>query len=264
MLFGGILLILIAIVLIVMHVSTRKRIAYLLSARDSTPGELASTAAKLTEEIGEGGFTEFVTLAGQAEATQPLTSPLGQRPSLYYRMKVERRYEEDYTTTDSQGKTQRRTRTGSETMSTQEESCDFFLRGADGAMRVQLDGAQFEGLVQTVDRFEPSAGGMSGGSLSFGRFSMSLGNMSQNRRTLGYQYTEHILPVNQELTVIGQVDEKRGGGLSIGRGGLAFIVSTQSKQSLLGGSKKSAQMTSIASGVCLVAGIVLTLIGAFS
>lgn len=256
----GIFLIVAAVVLVVVHVFARRKTGHLLAAQNATPGALAALASKVAGELGGGGFSEFATLTGQGATEQPLVSPLGVRPCLYYRMTVTRRYEEEYTERDDKGNTHRKTRTGSETMSTQEEFCDFHLQGEDGHLPVHLEGASFDNLIETVDRFEPAGNGMA--VLSLGRFRMSLGSVGSGRRTLGYHYREHVLPAGTHLTVVGLVTDARGGGLSSGRGGPAFIVSTRTKREMLGSAKRTANITAIASGLCLVGGAVLTIIGA--
>jgi hypothetical protein len=256
----GIFLIVAAVVLVVVHVFARRKTGHLLAAANATPGGLSDLASKISGELGGGGFSEFATLTGEGATEQPLVSPLGVRPCLYYRMTVTRRYEEEYTERDQQGNTRHKTRTGSETMSTQEEFCDFHLQGSDGHLPVHLEGASFDNLIETVDRFEPAGNGMA--VLSLGRFRMSLGNVGSGRRTLGYQYREHILPAGTQLTVVGLVTDSRGGGLSAGRGGAAFIVSTRTKKEMLGSAKRTANLTAIGSGLCLLAGAILTVIGA--
>lgn len=256
----GIILIVAAVVLVVVHVFARRKTGHLLAAQNSSPGALASLAGKVAGELGGGGFSEFATLTGRPEVDQPLVSPLGVRPCLYYRMTVTRKYEEEYTERDQQGNVQRKTRRGSETMSTQEEFCDFRLQADDGALPVHLEGASFDALTETVDRFDPAGGGMT--VLSFGRFSMAMSSPGSGRRTLGYQYVEHVLPVDRPLTVVGLVTDARGGGLSSGRGGPAFIVSTRTKNEMLGSAKKTANLTAALSGLCFLAGAVLTIIGA--
>ncbi|MCB9524121.1 MAG: hypothetical protein H6702_12245 [Myxococcales bacterium] len=260
MLVIGIILIVAAVGLGVAHVMARRKTGYLLAASDQTAGALADIARRVAGEIGGGGFQEFVTLTGHARCDQPLMSPLGERPCLYYRATVTRQYEEEYEERDSQGNVRRRTRRGSETMSSQSEHVDFLLVDDPGDIDVRLHGADFDGLVKTVDRFDPQ-GGFGGGTLSYGRFSMQVGGMGRGRRTLGFQYTEHILPAAVDLTVVGQATD-RGGRMQIGAGGPAWIVSTKSKAEMIGAAKQTASLTAALSGVCALAGVGLTIAGA--
>ena len=260
MLIAGIVLLVAAVGLIVAHVMARRRTGYLLAAHDRTAQSLIDTAATVASEVGAGGFTEFVTLQGRPEVGQPLISPLAEQPCLYYRMTIRREYEEEYEERDSEGRTHQRTRRGSDTMSTEEQHLDFMLAG-DGAMPVRLDGADFDGLVETMDRFVP--GGGLGASITVGRFQMTVSHAGMGRRTLGFKYHEEILPMGRPLTVIGQASDAPG-VLSMGRGGLAFIVSLRTKREMLGSAKKQAGVTAALSGICALAGIGLTIAGALS
>lgn len=256
---GGVVVLLLAVGLVIWHVIARRKEGRLVAARPSTAGELAQIAKTVAGEIGGGGFKQFAELAGQVQCPQPLRSPLGSATCLYYRMSISRRYEEEYWDTDSKGNRTRRTRSGSEVMSSETRGCDFDLVDASGAVRIRLDGADFDGLRKTVDRFEP--GGDGGGMrIGFGGFSMTVGAIGSGRRTLGYEYDEVVLPAEGRLTVIGEVDDS-GSGLSVGKGGPMFIVSTRTKQEMIGSARTTAKYTAIGSGVLALVGIGLLVAG---
>ena len=259
MLIAGIVLIVVSAVLIFMHVSARKRIGALLVAKPKAIGELKALSEQLASELGDGGaLSEMVEMVGDVDCAQPLISPLGERPCVHYEMRITRRYEEEYEERDSEGRVRRRTRTGSEVMSSNRESRDFDLVDPDGGrIRVRLDAADFDKLTQSVDDFRP--GEQRGAALSFGRFAMQLGGIGHGRRTLGYHYHEEIFGLDGRVTLIGQATDKDG--LSVGAGGLAFIVSHRSKQEMLGSAKSSAKMTSIGSGIAALVGVGLTIAG---
>ena len=92
---------------------------------------------------------------------------------------------------------------------------------------------------------------------------MSLHHAGAGRRTLGYKYQEHILPIDRHLTVVGQASNQQG-TLMIGRGGAAFIVSLRSRAEMLGSAKKRADLTAALSGVCALVGVGLTIAGLLS
>jgi hypothetical protein len=198
-------------------------------------------------------------MEGRPEVDRPLVSPLGEQPCLYYRMTVHREYEEEYEERDSEGRVHRRTRRGSDTMSTEEQHLDFTLVG-QGRIDVRIDGADFDGLVETVDRFLPAG---AGSTVSFGRFQMTVHHPGQGRRTLGFKYHEQILPAGRPVTVVAQASDARG-GLSLGRGGPAFIISLRTKREMIGAANKQAKFTAAASGICALAGIGLTIAGLIS
>ena len=147
---------------------------------------------------------------------------------------------------------------GTEVMSSESNGVDFDLVDGSGAVRVSLRGADFDGLQKTVDRFEP--GGDGGMRLQFGGFSMAIGTLGSGRRTLGYEYDESVLPAQGRLTVVGEVTDAQG-GLSVGKGGEIFLVSTRSKAEMLGSARKTAKLTAAFSGICAAAGVVLLVLG---
>ena len=248
---GGVLLVL-GVILIVVHVRSKRRAGYLIAARPSKAGELTATASTVAKEIEGGDFRHFAALRGQPVCASPLTSPLGERPCLYYSMTITRRYEEDYYTKDNEGRQIRRTRTGSEIMSSEVDQVRFDLKDPSGTIAVNPHDADYDGLVETVDRFEPGHAGNS--QLRMGRFSLSIGGIGANRRTLGYHYAEEILPADQPLTVVGEVSDASGALVS-GAGGPVFIVSTRTKKEIIGSAEKTARITAAASGICVLGGI---------
>lgn len=248
---GGILLAL-GVILIFVYVRSKRRAGYLIAARASKVGELESTASTVASEIDGGGFRHFAELTGQVVCPAPLTSPLAEVPCLFYSMSITRRYEEDYYTQDKNGNRVRRTRTGTEIMSSESQQVDFSLDDGTGQLPIKTQGADFDGLVETIDRFVP--GNARGGQIRMGRFSLSIGGIGSNRRTLGYQYDESILPLDRRLTVVGEVSDARG-ALDCGTGGPVFVLSTRTKKELIGSAETTAKWTSIFSGLCLLGGI---------
>ena len=260
MLVVGIVLIVIAAGLIVWHVFARRKAGELKTAKPSKVADLLDLARRMAEEIGDGGLTEFAELTGTASREEPLISPLAERPCLYYEMTVTRRYEEEFSYQDKDGRTRRGTRQGSEVMSRESDYGDFWLTDKTDSIAVRLAEAEYDGLRETVDRFEP--GESYGASLRVGRFSLNLRGLGGGRRTLGYQYKERILPIDTQLTVIGQVSDA-GGELAVGAGGLRYIVSTRTRKQIIGSAERVAKFTSIASGVLMLLGVALIIGGLF-
>ena len=248
---GGILLV-IGVILIFVHVRSKRRAGYLIAARPSKAGELASTAGTVAAEIEGGDFRHFASLYGKSVCPTPLISPLDERPCLYYSMTITRRYEEDYYTKDNEGRRVRRTRTGSQIMSSETDDTPFDLDDTTGSIDVNPRGADYDGLMETVDRFEPGHAGHS--QLRMGRWTLSVGSAGGSRRTLGYHYSEHVLPANQTLTVVAEVSDATG-ALVLGKGGPVFIISTRTKKEIIGSAEKMARITAAASGICVLGGI---------
>ncbi len=227
--------------LVIWHVFSKKRAGALLAAPEATLDTLRDESSTLASELGPGSFKSLVTLRGTIQCDAPLNSPLGERDCVYYKAEVERKYRY----TNSEGKKSTRT----ENMSDQSEARDFDLVVGDSSIRVLIDGADHEALVETVDRFEPhTQGGMS---IGFGQFSMTLPDHQRRETTLGYRYQEYVLPSSGPLTIVGEVSDLNG-ELSIGRGGLIFLFSKLTRNELIGKANSTARWTAIASGISLI------------
>lgn len=257
---GGIVLMLIGLGLLVAYGFTRRKLVTLTVAKRRTAGELATSAQAIAKELGAGGFNELVELSGEIRCDRPLTSPLGGQTCVHYEMQVVREYEEDYEERDSKGNTRRGTRRGSESVSSDSQNTEFTVVDNTGACGVAPSGASFDTLVQSVSRFEPGEASRGGSVISFGSFSMQVNLGGGRRRTLGYRYKEEILPVGRRATVIGRVDDQNG-ALVVRKGEDHFIISTRTKEELVGSAQTTSKVLSIAGGVGLFGGLVLTVIG---
>ena len=96
MLVVGICLIVLAAILIFLHVSSRKRIAALLVAKQKRFDEITHEKDLLAKELGGGSYEEFVSFEGNAVCPQPLISPIANVPCIHYEATVSREYEEEY------------------------------------------------------------------------------------------------------------------------------------------------------------------------
>ena len=231
--------------LVIWHVVSKRRAGALLAAPEINLAALRDESATLASELGGGDFKRLVTLRGEIQCADPLESPLGEKQCVYYRAEVERKYR----TTDSEGKKSTRT----QNMSDQSEARDFELVVGDEHIKVFIDGADHEALVETVDRFEPHEA--SGMTIGFGQFSMTLPDTHRRETTLGYRYQEYVLPLTGQLTVVGEVSD-RNGELSIARGGLIFLFSKLTRNELIGKASTTARWTAVGSGVSLVGALI--------
>lgn len=180
-----------------------KKLRGLRLARGTTVAELKNLVKQVSQEIGGGSLRQYVKLRGQIRCDQPLTSELKQLPCVHYSMQVLREYEEQVTEQDSDGKTRRETRRGSETIASNRQSVPFRLQDRTGEIVVEPEGAGIE-TVQVLNEFRPSSGGTSSSTrLSFGDFSVDIGGLTgTGRRTIGYRYVESILPIDRQIFVV--------------------------------------------------------------
>jgi hypothetical protein len=244
----GIIAIIAAIVLFVWYSRSKTRLEEISSVETSTLGSLQEICRGVAEEIGSGSFDQKVEVKGIIECDQPLESELAKEPCVHYTMTVQRKWEEDYEETytekDSQTgemvqKTRQGTRQGSDTVSRNARSTTFTVRDDTGTILVDPDGAEID-TEQVVDRFEPQTA-VSGGKISFGSFSFSLGNMAPDtgrRRTLGYHFREHILPLQRPVYILGAASD-RSGQLMVQKPSESgkYLISLKSEEELVASAK---------------------------
>lgn len=237
-----------------------------LKLAHTTPiGELKSLAAAVAQEIGSGDWRDYVVLWGTITTEAPLTSPMKGMPCVYYSNAVIREYEETIREQDEKGNWRTRTQRGSDTISQEQQSIPFDLVDqVSERVTVNPEGADME-TVEVLNEFRP--GQSSGGSISFGNFSMHLGDNfgGGNRRTLGYRYRESILAVGRQVTVLGMVSD-RTGALTIEKPNTnqPFIISPKSQESLAKEATQNAQIAFWAMVGCLGLGTILLIVGLLS
>jgi hypothetical protein len=188
----------------------RRRWTQIKLARASQAAELEATATAVSREIGGGDWRDYVWLWGTVQAPTPLASEFKQVPCVCYTSTVVREYEETVREQDSKGHVTTRTQRGSETVSEHSQRMPFRLVDTSGQVWVDPEGAKID-LVEVLNEFRP--GIPAGGMLSFGPFSLALGNEAGGgaRRTLGYRYRETVLPLDRPLLVVGMASDRRSG-----------------------------------------------------
>jgi hypothetical protein len=252
------------------YFSNKKRLEEITAVETSTAGSLQAICQGVADEIGAGSFQQQTEVKGVVECDQPLESELAKQPCVHYRMSVEREWEEDYeevyTVTDpetgrEEQRTRQATRRGSETVSSNSRSIPFVVRDETGTIAVDPEDAKLD-TEQVVDRFEPQSAA-SGGTISFGGMSFSVGSSDRGarRRTLGYRFKEWILPLNRPVYILGQASDKSG-QLRIqkptDKG--KFIISLKSEEELLKSAKTGMTWSLIASIILFLAGVVLVIL----
>jgi hypothetical protein len=256
----GLILIGIAVALFFVERNQRGKIFSLRSAKPATAAELMQLAQAVSEDIGGGSWRDYVKLMGTVECDRPLRSELTQVPCVYYSMSVKREYEETVTRTDDKGNTRTETQRGSEVISSNTRSTPFWLNDGTGRIEVILEGAAVE-AEKVLDEFQPDTA--PGGGLSFGGFSISPGLPLTGRRTVGYRYTESLLPMDRRILVVGMVSDHTGTLVlqKPTQGQQRFIVSLKTDESLIAQSDRHAKSASRWMIGCLTAGVLLILWG---
>ncbi|WP_055075467.1 E3 ubiquitin ligase family protein [Pseudanabaena sp. 'Roaring Creek'] len=255
--FGGILLV-VGIILFFVQKNYSTKLQSIRSATSSTVVELQNIAREIAGEIGSGNLREYVKVRGIIRSENPLISELKQAPCVYYAMRVVREYEEQHTTRDSEGKSRTETRRGSETISSNSQSIPFTLQDRSGELVVNPDGGDIE-TTQILNEFRQENSSL----LSFGAFRLSVSLGMGGRRTLGYRYTESILPCDREVLVIGTAADE-GGQVTLRKpiqSDKKFIISLKSEEELAKSTANAAKWFFYGMVACLSLGAVLLIVG---
>lgn len=150
----------------------------------------------------QGVFIGLVELKGTAECETPVTSFLAEATCVHYRYSITERWEREVveTYTDSEGKTQTRTRieSGWTTVDSGGDETPFYLQDDTGVVLVRPDGAD----IRPLTLFSETCGPMS--SLYYGKG--PAGGVANS--TFVRSFTEQGIPLHHPLFVIGQAKER--------------------------------------------------------
>jgi E3 Ubiquitin ligase len=196
----------------------------------------------------------LVEVKGALRCEEPLTSEMAGERCAYYSSKVVREYlERDYDDDDVGGSDRR-----SEVIAQNEQFAPFSVEDGTGSVAVNAEGAEVD-AKQVVNRFERNTGS-EGPSISLGGATIQLGG---GERTLGYRYTENILPVDAPAYVLGTVQEGGGVGAPPEDSGHRFVVSHRSEEALGQSLGKTVLWLGVGGIGALVVGVILLVIGIF-
>lgn len=241
--------------------STKEKIRQMKSTEPINISDLRVSAEEIARELGPGAFNQVCEVRGRLGSDAPVLAELSGRRCAMVRSKVVREWEEEREEYDPQQKrTVRRTHRGSDTVSSNEQMAPCWVEDGTGRLAVRLQGADVD-LVQSVDRFEP------------GENASLLGRLlGPNRRTLGYRYTEELLPVDQEVYILGEVRDSEG-ELSMRKPDAKdkrYLISTKSEEELLREAQKKqtylkygAIAAAVLSTLLGVVGLITGVIGVF-
>jgi hypothetical protein len=139
-----------------------------------------------------------------------------------------------------------------------EQFAPFTVEDSTGSVAVNAEGAEVD-AKQVVNRFDRNTGS-EGPSISLGGATVHLGG---GERTLGYRYTESILPVDAPVYVLGTVQE--GGGIAAPScdEGHRFVVSHRSEEALGQSLGKTVLWLGVGGIASIVVGVILLVVGIF-
>ena len=162
-----------------------------------------------TDASGVSAFSPgtSIEVKGTLRCDSPLQSEMAQESCACYFSRVTREYvRSSGPSSDDTPGSHHPGQTASETLSEVARAVPFFVEDATGRVEVHPQGSEVD-AKKVVDRFEPSASpgfALGGAPVPF----------DEEANTLGYRYTESVLPVDAPLYVLGVVRE--GGGIGAG------------------------------------------------
>jgi hypothetical protein len=194
----------------------------------------------------------LVEVKGTLRCEEPLTSEMAEKTCAYYSSTITREYLRPDHDDDNDVGSDRRT----EVMAQNVQFAPFTVEDDSGSVAVDAEDAEVDAR-QVMNRFDRNTGNE--GTFSLGGVSI---NLSGGERTIGYRYTESILPVDESVYVLGTVQE--GGGIGTARSGdegHRFVVSHRSEEALGQSLGKTVLWLGVGGAASLVLGVVLLVVG---
>ena len=213
---------------------------------------MSQTETSNASDIGGIAPGTLVEVKGTLRCDEPLTSEMAEKTCAYYSSTVTREYLRDDYNDDNDVGSDRRT----EIIAQNVQFAPFMVEDDSGFVGVHAEGAEVDAR-QVMNRFDRNTGNE--GSFSLGGVSVNLGG---GERTIGYRYTESILPVDESVYVLGAVQE--GGTIGAphsGEKGNRFVVSHRSEEAHTHSLGKTALWLGVGGAAALVLGVVLLVVG---
>lgn len=251
----GIVLIIIGVVLVILRRKNQDKLLEIKATQLSTTKDLVDMCKTVNDELnpgGHGAFKQDMAVQGMVKCDRPLTGELSKEPCVYYEMRVDERYEETYWEKDAQGNNQRRTRTGASTVASNSQRRDFQVEDATGRITVNPNNADMD-PVQVVSKYEQNFQNR----VTYGNFSFNISPGSSDRRILGYEFTEKIIPLERRVYVLGEAADSSG-ELMIQKSsekGKLFIITLKSREELAQATASSIKWMMIGAIACFVIGV---------
>ena len=228
---------------------------YFRNRTQQKAGLMTQTQTSNASEVSTLAPGTLVEVAGTLRCEEPLTSEMSGKTCAYYVATVTREYlERDHDDDDSPGSDRR-----TEIISQNEQFVPFSVEDATGSVPVSGEGAEVDAR-QVVNRFERNTGN-EGPSISIGGATLNLGG---GERTIGYRFTESILPVDVPIYVLGTVQENGEiGAPQPGNKEHRFVVSHRSEEALGQSLGKTVRWLGVGAIGAFVGGLVLLVVGIF-
>ncbi|MFA5625588.1 MAG: GIDE domain-containing protein [Bradymonadales bacterium] len=263
----AVLFFIVAAVILVFRAFDAKKQSQLSGAERKKIGEVVRLASETKAELADLGDENLISergaYVGMPTCDEPLISPLGQKPCLYYKMEVSYKAIETYQERDSNGNMQTRTRHVNRTLQSDEASTRFTLTDDTGSVLVDPRDGVFEGATQSYNKAEPYSSLQQGGAaLVIGGLALSLGSNAFGGvipQTLVSK--ESIIAFDRKLTVVGSIQDKMGELVLEGKPKDKIRLSTYSLEEQLQKIKHSMRIKLIVASVCGGIGVLFMILG---
>jgi len=257
MLWVGLVALAVAALLFFLSRRSDRRVYYLRATETSTVGAIEKLVAEVAADMPDGlatGYEDYVEVKGQVVCEEPLHGEISDEVGAIVETEVVRVAERHEETRDAQGNVRTEWRKHEETVSSSRRESPFWVDDGTGRLRVKPAGSRGVELVKVMERFEPAGANENGlggqVTLSLGRFQMSLGSGRWDpttSRTLGYRFTERVLPIGKPVYAIGEVAVSLDEGLLLRPPTeedkqKPFMVSLKTEEEIVKGAEKSAKV----------------------
>ena len=233
---------------------------------ESSSRNLLENYESLSNTHGKGSFNLYTKLYGKAHSASPLIAEYTKKECVYYRVEIDREYEELESRTDKDGNVTKKWVRKFETVLNKDYSADdFSVQDQYGSIQINTRGAKMD-TVETYSNFEKEQNQGGGSGFSFAGVTINTG---PTIRTIGFTHVERSIPIGQKLFVIGQANDNAG-ELIISKPtekNKPYLISIKSEKEITtdlaksSKSKKGWGIGLIIIGVCLLIYGILTKIG---
>ena len=225
---------------------------YFRSRSQQKAGLMTQTETANASDVSSLAPGTLVEVKGTLRCEEPFTSEISGKTCAYYIATVSREYLERDHDDDDVGSDRR-----TEILSQNQQFAPFSVEDATGSVPVNAEGAEVDAR-EVVNRFERNTGN-EGPSISLGGATLNIGG---GERTIGYRYTESILPIDAPVYVLGTVQESGEiGAPPPGEAGHRFVVSHRSEEALGQSLGKTVMWLGVGAIGAFVLGVVLLVIG---
>lgn len=197
-----------------------------------------------------GVFIGLVEVKGTAEARNPLTSYLAQRPCVWYAWTVEEHWSKTETYRDSKGHLRTRRTSGWTTVADGGDAIPFYLQDDCGFLLVRPEGAKIEPLTVFNETCGPNH------PLYYGKGPAGAIPHSDHRR----RFQETALPLHAPLYVMGQARERQdvvAPEIAHDEKAPMFLISTRTEQQISAGYRGAFWGWGIFGFILSVAGLIV-------